>query len=156
MMTKRRIPAIAFLTVLLSLVAQRRCEAQASGFLWSSPGTLPFIGSAQAYDWGGSPFSPLLSTSYVARAGVVFDTTRLNDFSSGSFVPGAIPVKGEPFFNSGEHASVQGSGSAVQVAVNGSTPNADYSVYAIGVGDTGFSGAGTTASASLAQVSTLR
>ena len=56
-----------------------------------------------------------ISTSYIGRAAAILDSTRLADFSSGGFVPAAIPVAGEPFHNFGENAILQGSGSALRI-----------------------------------------
>jgi hypothetical protein len=60
---------------------------------------------------------------YVGRADLTFDSTRLADFASGSFVPAAIPVQGELFYNSGERALVQGNGSAISLSAEVSPPS---------------------------------
>jgi hypothetical protein len=51
----------------------------------------------------------------LGRAAVVADSVRLADFAKGNFLPSAIPVEGQPFFDSDARASVQGSGSAVRI-----------------------------------------
>lgn len=63
------------------------------------------------------------SATGVARAAGVFDTTQLKGFAAGTFMPAAIPVRGENFFESGENATLQGSGSAIQLALVGQTPS---------------------------------
>jgi hypothetical protein len=62
------------------------------------------------------PGFPNISTAFVGRAATIFDTTRLADFAAGTFMPSAIPVEGEPFFEFGERAMLQGNGSAVKIS----------------------------------------
>lgn len=77
---------------------------------------------------------PNISGSYVGRASAIFDTTQLASFSDGGFVPAAIPVLGEKFFDAGERATVQGTGSAINLVgsttVAGSTAKASMTVVA--------------------------
>jgi hypothetical protein len=79
------------------------------------PGAGAFSGTA-----GGAPS---IVAKYVGRADLIFDSTRLADFASGAFVPAAIPVRGEFFYNSGERATVQGNGSAITLSADVSPPS---------------------------------
>ncbi len=63
------------------------------------------------------PGFPNIGTSYVGRAAAIFDSTRLADFSAGTFMPSAIPVQGEAFHDFGSRAMLQGSGSAAKVTL---------------------------------------
>jgi hypothetical protein len=54
-----------------------------------------------------------INADYSGRAAVFANSTRMADFAGGSFLPAAIPVAGQPFFDSPWRAGLQGDGSTV-------------------------------------------
>jgi hypothetical protein len=71
--------------------------------------------------------------NYVARAAVIVDSDGLNAFSQQSFVPAAIPVFGDPFFSKGERATVQASGSGIQLVGDLKSTTGKVSSYSVAV-----------------------
>ncbi|HEX4073389.1 MAG TPA: hypothetical protein VHX68_19565 [Planctomycetaceae bacterium] len=61
-------------------------------------------------------------TSYVARAAVYEDTTRMGPQAAGGFLPSAIPVENQPFFGGPARTTVQGTGSSVGLQLNEALP----------------------------------
>jgi len=59
--------------------------------------------------------------SVSARGGIVYDSTRMNPAAQGYFFPSAIPVRGDPFFGSGNQTTVQGNGSSIGLSAGSST-----------------------------------
>jgi hypothetical protein len=72
------------------------------------------------------PFGPLsgltFETSYVARAAVYEDTTRMGPQAAGGFFPSAIPVENQPFFGGPARTTVQGTGSSIGLQLNEALP----------------------------------
>lgn len=56
-----------------------------------------------------------INAKYMGRAAVISDSTRLAGHANGYFLPSAIPVTGQAFFGTGQRASVQGNGSAIDI-----------------------------------------
>jgi hypothetical protein len=56
-----------------------------------------------------------INATFLGRAAVIGDSTRLAAFANGNFLPSAIPVAGQPFFGTGWRSNVQGTGSAVRL-----------------------------------------
>jgi hypothetical protein len=66
----------------------------------------------------------MLTPQFTARSAVIFDSNGMNtNISQQSFVPAAIPVKGDAFFSTGERATVQGNGTGFQLVAD--TPPGD-------------------------------
>jgi hypothetical protein len=57
----------------------------------------------------------LNNASLFGRGAAVVDSTRLNPAAGPYFLPSAIPVAGEPFFGTGQRATLQGAGSAADI-----------------------------------------
>lgn len=66
-----------------------------------------------------------ITATAVGRGAAIVDTTQLASFASGTFMPAAIPVRGENFYSAGERAMIQGSGSAIQLTATGQTAAGD-------------------------------
>lgn len=68
-----------------------------------------------------------INAEYMGRAALIEDNSKLADFSQGNFLPSAIPVAGQPFFNSPWRSTLQGSGNAVRLNVT-ADPEPDLAV----------------------------
>jgi hypothetical protein len=78
-----------------------------------------------------TPTEIRVNADWTARAAVVGDTTRLANFAKGTFLPSAIPARGQPFFGSDPRANLQGSGSAFSLSARAPrTANFDARMYA--------------------------
>lgn len=156
------------LIVISFLASGSRALAQASGnglgggpinsFRNFGPATMPLIvpeteppqpNPNDGFGARAAPSNPSLLQNLnidggiVGRAAVIFDSHQLQSFAMGSFLPSAIPVKGESFFSTGERAMVQGNGSALQLTATLPTQmgmiKTDFGAVASGLGTDGSS-----------------
>jgi hypothetical protein len=96
-------------------------EQDANATLRMTPSPDAYIPQS-GYAAYANPETPV-NAGYKGRAALTADSTRLASFAKGSFLTSAIPVAGQPFFDSGSRANLQANGSAVGIKTSAETWN---------------------------------